>query len=108
MAREKGYVVTVKMFLPVNPKSLEDTKAKADAIYQAQQSNDLNGLAAAGADVMKVDHRFTSRAKAEEETEHPEAETAEEIADQAAGEVEDNEGGRAPEEEPAGRRRRAA
>jgi|VirMetMinimDraft_7_1064189.scaffolds.fasta_scaffold00089_35 hypothetical protein len=83
MAREKGYIVTVKMFLPVNPKSLEDTKAKADAIYQAQQSNDLSGLAEAGADVMKVDHRWTSREKAEAGIEHGSAETVEEIAEEA-------------------------
>jgi len=81
--REQGYVVTVKMFVPVNAKDLNDTKAKADAIHKAQQGNDLSGLSEAGADVMKVDHRWTSREKVEAETVHEAAESVEEIAGQA-------------------------
>jgi hypothetical protein len=85
MAREKGYIATVKMFIPVNPKSLDDTVAKATALHAAQQSNDLTKLAEVGAEILSVDHRFTSREKAEAAAEHPAAETVEQIAEQAQG-----------------------
>jgi hypothetical protein len=83
MAREQGYIATIKMFIPVNPKSLDDTVAKATALHDAKQSNDLSGLAKVGAEIMSVDHRFTSRAKAEATAEHGSAETVEEIAEEA-------------------------
>lgn len=83
MAREKGYIATVKLFIPVNPKSLEDTVAKATALHAAQQANDLSGLASLGAEVLSVDHRFTSREKAEAAVEHGSAETVEQIAEEA-------------------------
>lgn len=83
MAREKGYIATVKMFIPVNPKSLDDTVTKATALHDAQQKNDLSGLAKIGAEVMSVEHRFTSRTKAEQAVEHGSAETVEEIVEEA-------------------------
>ena len=115
MAREQGYIATVKMFIPVNPKSLDDTVAKATALHDAQQRNDLSGLAKVGAEVMSVAHRFTSREKAEAAVEHGSAETVEEIAeeaqeaaeDEAAEQAEENEGGPAVETTH-GRRRKSA
>ncbi len=109
MAREKGYIATVKMFIPVNPKSLDDTVAKATALHDAQQKNDLSGLASIGAEVMSVDHRFTSRAKAEQAAEHGSAETVEEIAEEAQDAAEEEKADEADESElPASRSRRRA
>lgn len=109
MAREKGYIATVKMFIPVNPKSLDDTVAKATALHAAQQSNDLTKLAEVGAEILSVDHRFTSREKAEAAAEHPAAETVEQIAEQAQG-GEEQPPAEDPhaEEEPAAKNRRRA
>ena len=110
MAREKGYIATVKLFIPVNPKSLEDTVAKATALHAAQQANDLSGLASLGAEVLSVDHRFTSREKAEAAAEHGSAETVEQIAEEAqeAAEEPKGEADEQPDEAelPASRKRR--
>lgn len=67
MAREKGYIVTVKVFIPVDPKNLADTSAKATALLNAQKGGSLTDLAALGAEIMTVDQRFTSREKAAKE-----------------------------------------
>jgi len=58
--REHGYVLDVKIFVPVDRKSLSDTRAKADAVEAAATANDLSGLVGQS-DVMSVKHRWTSR-----------------------------------------------
>jgi hypothetical protein len=70
--REQGYALTVKMFLPVNPKDLNDTTAKATAIQAAKDYGTLDKLATAGAVVIGVDHRYTSREKPETPATMPE------------------------------------
>jgi hypothetical protein len=58
--REHGYVLDVKIFVPVDRKSLSDTRLKADAVEAAATANDLSGLVGQS-DVMSVKHRWTSR-----------------------------------------------
>jgi len=86
--REHGYVITLKMFVPVDRSSLKDTREKADAVEAAQSSNDLSGLVGVG-DIMSVAHRWTSREAAEAAVVHEPAETVQEIAGQAGVEIAD-------------------
>lgn len=59
MARQAGYSVTLKLFVPVDQKDISDTIAKAKAV-QAAESGDLSRLMDM-AEVEKFDQLFTSR-----------------------------------------------
>lgn len=83
--REQGYMVTMKMFVPVNTKDLSDTTAKSTAVNDAKVSNDLSGLVGVG-DILSVDHRWTSREAAVVAAEPTQAEVDAASAGQA-GEV---------------------
>lgn len=59
MARQAGYSVTLKLFVPVDQKDISDTIAKAKAV-QAAESGDLSRLMA-DAEVEEFKQIFTSR-----------------------------------------------
>lgn len=102
MAREKGYIVTIKAFVAVNPRDLTDTVAKATALQNAKQGGSLKDLADLGAEIMTVDQRFTSREKAAQEAAEGPDEAPQPDDDATE---EEQEGDPAPAEN--GRRRRA-
>lgn len=83
--REYGYVVDMRVFVRVDPKDLDDTVKKAEAIRAAQSSNDISGLV--GSDVIAIKQRYTSRQAAEAETVHEPTQSVAEIAGQATGGV---------------------
>lgn len=62
--RQNGYLINLRLFVPVNPKDLHDTTAKGKAIVNAMEWGDLTGIRAAK--VLKASHRYTSMANGEE------------------------------------------
>jgi len=64
--REVGAVVTLRVFVPVEKNSTRSQIAVSNAILSAEDGHGIAALAALpGVDVLKVEHRFTSRAAAE-------------------------------------------
>lgn len=59
MARQAGYSVTIKLFVPVDQKDINDTIAKAKAV-QAAENGDITRIVEI-AEVEKFDQLFTSR-----------------------------------------------
>jgi hypothetical protein len=90
MARETGYSITVKVFVPVNMSNLDEQIDKAQAVRDAVRANDLAGLAAHGkieSVVQKLVNRITGE-DAPASTDEPEGEegtteTGETQADEA-------------------------
>lgn len=89
MARETGYSITVKVFVPVNMSNLDEQIDKAQAVRDAVRSNDLAGLAAHGkieSVVQKLVNRITGEdAPAGEQL--PEGEGSEEPTSEAQDKV---------------------
>ena len=59
MARQAGYSVTIKLFVPVDQKDIQDTISKAKAI-QAAEAGDISRIMDQ-AEVEEFKHAFTSR-----------------------------------------------
>jgi len=59
MARQAGYQVTIKLFVPVDQRDIQDTIAKAKAI-QAAENGDISRIMDQ-AEVEEFKHAFTSR-----------------------------------------------
>lgn len=89
MAKETGYSVTVKVFVPVNMKDLDEQIDKAQAVRDAVRSNDLAGLAAHGR-IESVDQKLVNRITGEDapaSTEEPEGEGTDETSETPADEA---------------------
>lgn len=61
MARQAGYAITLRLFVPVDQKDIQDTITKAKAVAKAE-AGDLSAITdLAEAEITEFKHAFTSR-----------------------------------------------